>query len=74
MLVSLQLILFIAAAITLQLTQAELTTLRTQLEIDEGVEYEIYEDTLGYLTFGIGHKIIEGDPEYGKPIGNILLI
>ena len=43
--------------------------LREQLEIDEGVKYEIYKDHLGYPTFGIGHLIVKGDPEYGKPIG-----
>jgi lysozyme len=43
--------------------------LREQLEIDEGVIYEIYKDHLGYPTFGIGHLILESDPEYSKPIG-----
>ena len=38
--------------------------LRQQLEIDEGVVYKVYLDHLGYPTFGIGHLIIEGDPEY----------
>ena len=40
-----------------------------QLEIDEGVVYEIYKDHLGYPTFGIGHLIREEDPEYGQPVG-----
>ena len=40
-----------------------------QLKIDEGVEYKIYEDHLGYPTFGVGHLIIEGDEEFGKPVG-----
>ena len=43
--------------------------LREQLEIDEGIKYEIYKDHLGYPTFGIGHLILESDPEHGKPIG-----
>lgn len=43
--------------------------LREQLKIDEGVKYEIYEDHLGYATFGIGHLITDKDPEYGWPIG-----
>ena len=43
--------------------------LRDQLKIDEGVKYEIYNDHLGYATFGIGHLIVEGDEEHGKPIG-----
>ena len=40
-----------------------------QLKIDEGVEYKIYKDHLGYPTFGVGHLILEDDPEYGKPEG-----
>ena len=43
--------------------------LREQLKIDEGVKYEIYNDHLGYATFGIGHLIVEADEEYGKPVG-----
>ena len=43
--------------------------LQEQLKIDEGVKYEIYNDHLGYATFGIGHLITDKDPEYGKPIG-----
>ena len=43
--------------------------LREQLKIDEGVKYEIYNDHLGYATFGIGHLIVEGDEEHGKPVG-----
>lgn len=40
-----------------------------QLKIDEGVVYEIYEDHLGYATFGVGHLVLESDPEHGQPIG-----
>ena len=40
-----------------------------QLKIDEGVEYEIYNDHLGYPTFGVGHLIKESDPENGQPVG-----
>lgn len=40
-----------------------------QLKIDEGVVYEVYEDHLGYPTFGVGHLIVEGDPEFGAAIG-----
>lgn len=40
-----------------------------QLKIDEGVEYEIYKDHLGYPTFGVGHLIVKDDPEYGLPEG-----
>ena len=47
----------------------DLQVLREQLEIDEGVKYEIYNDHLGYATFGVGHLVLESDPEYGDPIG-----
>lgn len=40
-----------------------------QLKEDEGVEYEIYLDHLGYPTFGVGHLILESDPEHGMDIG-----
>ena len=40
-----------------------------QLKIDEGVMYEIYNDHLGYPTFGVGHLIVEDDEEYGRPVG-----
>ena len=43
--------------------------LRDTLKIDEGVKYEIYNDHLGYPTFGIGHLIVESDEEYGQPGG-----
>lgn len=43
--------------------------LRKELEVDEGVKYEIYNDHLGYPTFGIGHLVIDTDPEYGEEIG-----
>ena len=43
--------------------------LREQLKIDEGVKFEVYDDHLGYKTFGIGHLVVEGDEEHGKPVG-----
>ena len=43
--------------------------LREQLKIDEGCIYEIYNDHLGFATFGIGHLVRESDPESGSPIG-----
>lgn len=45
------------------------TAVYEQLKIDEGVKYEVYKDHLGYETFGVGHLVIEGDPEYGLPVG-----
>ena len=47
----------------------DLQVLREQLEIDEGVKYEVYKDHLGYPTFGIGHLVLESDPEYGWEVG-----
>ena len=43
--------------------------LREELKVDEGVKYEIYLDHLGLPTFGIGHLVIDGDPEAGEPVG-----
>ena len=43
--------------------------LREQLKIDEGVKYEIYLDHLGLPTFGIGHLVLDSDPEFGQPVG-----
>ena len=43
--------------------------LRKELEIDEGVKYEIYLDHLGLPTFGIGHLVTENDQEYGQEVG-----
>ena len=47
----------------------DLGKLREQLEIDEGVKYEVYNDHLGYATFGIGHLITAHDPENGWSVG-----
>ena len=43
--------------------------LREQLEIDEGVRYDIYLDHLGLPTFGIGHLFTKTDPESGQAVG-----
>ena len=43
--------------------------LREELADDEGCKYEIYLDHLGLPTFGIGHLIVEADPEHGEPVG-----
>ena len=43
--------------------------LREQLEVDEGCEYKIYNDHLGYATFGIGHLVKESDPEKSLDLG-----
>jgi len=46
-----------------------LSRLREDLKKDEGIKYEIYLDSEGYLTFGIGHLVRKNDPEYGLPVG-----
>ena len=43
--------------------------LREELKVDEGCKYEIYLDHLGLFTHGIGHLILNSDPEYGQPVG-----
>jgi GH24 family phage-related lysozyme (muramidase) len=43
--------------------------LREELAEDEGCRYEIYLDSLGLPTFGIGALVKEHDPEYGLPVG-----
>ena len=47
----------------------DIRQLRKELEVDEGVKYEIYKDHLGYPTFGIGHLVIDSDPEHGQEVG-----
>jgi lysozyme len=36
---------------------------------DEGCVNEVYEDHLGYATFGVGHLIKKTDPEFGEDVG-----
>ena len=43
--------------------------LREEIEVDEGCKYEIYLDHLGLPTFGIGHLVLDVDPEYGEAVG-----
>ena len=43
-----------------------------QLKVDEGVVYAIYKDHLGYPTFGVGHLVLESDPEYGSEVGTLV--
>ena len=40
-----------------------------QLKMDEGVVYEVYLDHLDLPTFGVGHLVLESDPEYGADVG-----
>ena len=43
--------------------------LREELAEDEGCKFEVYLDHLGLPTFGIGHLVVEQDPEYGQAVG-----
>ena len=47
----------------------DLDKLQEELADDEGCKYEIYNDHLGYATFGIGHLVTDSDLEYGQEIG-----
>jgi len=46
-----------------------LEQLQKDLERDEGVVHEVYLDHLGLPTVGIGHLILESDPEHGADVG-----
>ena len=47
----------------------DIDKLREQLKIDEGVEHEIYKDSLGLKTCGIGHLCVDGEPEFDMDFG-----
>ena len=49
--------------------EIDVDQLKETLKVDEGVVYEIYNDHLGYPTFGIGHLVLEGDAEHGAAVG-----
>ena len=49
------------------LTPQTLELLKADLGREEGHVLHVYPDHLGKLTCGIGHLIVRGDAEYGKP-------
>lgn len=49
------------------LTPQTLELLKADLIREEGHVLKVYPDHLGKLTVGIGHLIVKGDAEYGKP-------
>ena len=55
-------------ALTNGIHNMDMQKLQKELTFDEGCVYKIYNDHLGYATFGIGHLITEKDPEHGLPI------
>ena len=40
-----------------------------EIKRHEGEVLEVYKDSLGYLTFGVGHLIKDSDDEHGQPVG-----
>jgi len=40
-----------------------------ELIMDEGYKTETYEDHLGFLTLGVGHLVLDTDPEINQPVG-----
>ena len=40
-----------------------------ELIFDEGYKTETYEDHLGFLTLGVGHLVLDSDPEINQPVG-----
>jgi len=46
-----------------------LNKLQEQIMFEEGVKYEIYNDHLGYKTFGVGHLVRASDPENDMEVG-----
>ena len=47
----------------------DIDKLREEIAYGEGSVNEIYLDHLGLPTFGIGHLVIDSDPESGQPVG-----
>ena len=43
--------------------------LRQEIERDEGRVNAVHLDHLSLPTIGIGHLVVESDPEYGLPVG-----
>ena len=46
-----------------------LEELKEHMKFEEGVKYEIYNDHLGYKTFGVGHLVRATDPENEMAVG-----
>jgi lysozyme len=43
--------------------------LKKDIMFEEGVKYEVYNDHLGYKTFGVGHLVRATDPENEMEVG-----
>ena len=46
-----------------------LEELKEHIKYEEGIKYEIYDDSLGYKTFGVGHLVRASDPENDMEVG-----
>ena len=46
-----------------------LEELKEHIKYEEGIKYEIYNDSLGYKTFGVGHLVSASDPENNMEVG-----
>ena len=46
-----------------------LKELQEKIMFEEGVKYEIYNDHLGYKTFGVGHLVRATEPENEMAVG-----
>tara|TARA_R100001440_G_scaffold26368_1_gene42913 strand:- start:9095 stop:9535 length:441 start_codon:yes stop_codon:yes gene_type:complete len=46
-----------------------LEELKEHIKYEEGIKYEIYNDSLGYKTFGVGHLVRASDPENDMEVG-----
>ena len=44
--------------------------LKKDIMFEEGVKYEVYNDHLGYKTFGVGHLVRATDPENEMEVGS----
>lgn len=49
-----------------------MSRIRDQIKFHEGVKNEVYKDHLGYLTVGVGHLILESDPENDLDVGDTI--
>ena len=58
-----------ARELTIKMNQENKDNVFEQLKVDEGVVNEVYLDHLGLPTFGVGHLVLESDPEHGQPVG-----
>ena len=59
----------LSKANTVKINEELIPVISSDLLRHEGLVYEVYLDSEGKLTMGIGHMIKVGDPEFKKPVG-----